>query len=333
MEALAPHIKIAMTVRTLPIFAFLSLAAVLEAQSQSTINAPVAGYVFDKVSQGLRPIQGIPGASLLGAPLSFGYKISEAYVSPSLDSAFAVAADGGSHFFQIQNGSLSEVSIDGLANAGFSHIVAFSPSGKALAVYAGHAVQFLTGLSGTPKIAGSVDLTNVARPETIALSDDGAALLVAGGGTLRLFGSYADMGTIMNTAPRPAIAFAAGGHDAAIADTTAGIVLYRDLMGSGGSQVIAPPDQSGAPTSALAFSSDEKAIYLASASNQTVTRFDLVAGSSDRLPCSCSPTSLARMGNVFRLTELAKDPLWLLDQPEGDARVVFVPALVQTAAQ
>jgi hypothetical protein len=322
-----------MIARTLRTLAFVSLAAVLEAQSQSTINAPVAGYVFDKVTQGLRPIKGLPGASLLGAPMSFGYKVTEAYVSPHLDTAFAVAADGTSHFFQIQNGALNEVSINGLANAGFSHIVAFSPSGLALALYAGHTVQFLTSLSGTPKIAGSVDLTNVGIPETVALSDDATALLVAAGGTLRLFGSYADMGTLMNTAARPAVAFAAGDHDAAIADTSAGVVLFHDLMGSGASQVIAPPDQSGAPTSALAFSSDEKAIYLASTSNQTVTRFDLVAGSSNRLPCSCSPTSLARMGNVFRLTELTKDPLWLLDQPESDARVVFVPALVQSAAQ
>lgn len=322
-----------MIARTLRIFAFISLAAALEAQSQSTINAPVAGYVYDKSTQGLRPIQGVPGASLLGAPLSFGYKVTAAYVSPRLDTAFVVAADGSSHFFQIQNGSLSEISVNGLANAGFFHIVAFSPSGKALAVYAGNTVQVLTGLSGTPKIAGGLDLTNVGRPETIALSDDATALLVAAGGTLRLFGSYADLGTLMNTAARPAIAFAAGGHDAAIADTSAGVVLFHDLMGSGASQVIAPPDQSGAPTSALAFSSDEKAIYLASAPNQTVTRFDLAAGASDRLPCSCSPTSLTRMGNVFRLTELTKDPLWLLDQPESDPRVVFVPALVQTAGQ
>src|SRR5215469_1027608 len=322
---------ISLTLRTL---AFASLAAVLEAQSQSTINAPVAGYVFDKTSQGLRPILGLPGASLLGAPLVFGYKVTSASVSPRLDTAFAVGSDGASHFFQIQKGSLNEVTINGLADAGFSHIVAFSPSGKSMALYSGHTVQVLTGLSDTPKVAGSVDLTSIGRPETIALSDDAAALLIVAEGTLRLFGSYADMGSLMTTGRRPAIAFAEGGHDGAIADINAGVVLFHDLMGSGASQVIVPPDQSGTPTAAVAFTNDGKAIYLASSSNQTLTRVDLTAGSSNRIPCSCTPTELARMGNTFRLTELTKDPLWLLDQPESiDARVVFVPALVQSAGQ
>src|ERR1700761_7305485 len=106
---------ILMTVRALRTLAFASLAALLEAQTPSSINGPVAGYVFYRPSQALRPILGLPGASTFGSPVGFGYKVTSAFVSPTSDSAFAVASDGSAHFFQIQAGVLSEVTIDGLA--------------------------------------------------------------------------------------------------------------------------------------------------------------------------------------------------------------------------
>src|SRR5579885_3021164 len=126
-----------MTSRSFKLFAFASLAALLDAQSQGTINGPVAGYVFDTAAQGLRPILGLPGASRLGDPLSFGYQVAAAFVAPRLDAVLAVAPDGGSHFFTIQNGALSEIAVNGLAAAASPYLVAFSPSGKSLALYTG----------------------------------------------------------------------------------------------------------------------------------------------------------------------------------------------------
>ncbi len=327
-----------MTSRSFKLFAFASLAALLDAQSQGTINGPVAGYVFDTAAQGLRHILGLPGASRLGDPLSFGYQVAAAFVAPRLDAVLAVAPDGGSHFFTIQNGALSEIAVNGLAAAASPYLVAFSPSGKSLALYTGKSMQILTGLPASPVVSGAADLTSLGAPSALALSDDGAALLVSVNNSIHLFGSSTDLGKLMDTSASPAFAFAIGSHDAAISDTGAGVVLYRDLTGSGASQSVAPPDPSGKPSSAVAFSADGGAIYLANASTQTITRLDLAAGASASLPCSCTPTALARMGNIFRLTELSSDPLWLLDRPDANtqsganARVVFVPALVESAA-
>jgi hypothetical protein len=39
------------------------------------------------------------------------------------------------------------------------------------------------------------------------------------------------------------------------------------------------------------------------------------------------------MGSAFRLTELASDPLWLLDAPESAPRIVFVPAFQSRTAK
>src|SRR5579875_417274 len=321
-----------MTTRFLKLLALASLAAVLEAQSQGSVNGPVAGYVFDRASQGLRPILGLPGASRLGDPLTFGYEVASAFVAPRLDSVLAVAPDGAPHFFGLQNGTLSEIAVNGIGGVASSSLVAFSPSGKSLAFYTGNSAQILTSLPGSPAVSANIDLTALGTPTALAISDDGAALLVSVNNSIHLFGSGADLGKLMDTGASPAFAFAAGGHDAAVSDTGAGLVLYHDLTGSGAPQNIAAPDSSGQPSSALAFSADGSAIYVAHASMRAITRFDLTSGSSSSLPCSCSPATLTRMGSVFRLTGLSSDPLWLLDQPESTARVVFVPALVQSAA-
>jgi hypothetical protein len=158
------------------------------------------------------------------------------------------------------------------------------------------------------------------------VSDDARALLVSFNNSIRFFASYADMGKLIDTAPGAVVAFAAGGHDAAVADAGAGVTLFRDLIGAGASEVIAPPDENNAPFSAVAFSADGKALYLASAAAQAVTQLDLAAGSRTRISCNCSPTVLARMGSVFRLTELTAALLWLVDAPESAPRIVFVPA-------
>jgi hypothetical protein len=321
-----------MIFRNFPIIALVSLAA-LQAQPQGSINGPVAGYVFDKTAQALRPVLGLPGASLLGSPMKWRYRVDQAFIAPKLDTAVGVTSEGAFRLFRMSNGMVAETSVAGLAQAGSPYSVAYSPSGTTLALYAGDRVQLVTGLPDAPVVGGSIDLTAAGVPSSLAVSDDSSTLLVALSNSIRLFESYADMGKLTDTAPGALVAFAAGGHDAAVADAGAGIVVFHDLAGAGASQVIAPPDESGAVSSALAFSADGKALFLASASAQAVTQLDLTAGSRTRIACSCSPTVLARMGNVFRLTELASDPLWLLDAPESTPRIVFVPAFESLTAK
>ena len=322
-----------MTSRIFPIVALASLAAVLEAQPQGTISGPVAGYVFDKAAHAMRPVLGLPGASLLGRPMNWRYRVDQAFIAPKLDSAVGVTAEGAFRLFRMRDGIVTEMAVGGLAPAGSPYSVAFSPSGSSAALYGGNRVQLVSGLPDAPVLGGSIDLTAAGLPSALALSDDARTLLVSVNNSIRFFESYADMGKLIDTAPGALVAFAAGGHDAAAADAGAGVVLFHDLAGAGTSQVIAAPDQNGAAFSALAFSADGKTLFLASAAAQGVTQLDLAAGSRNRIPCGCSPTVLARMGRVFRLTELTADPLWLLDAPESTPRVVFVPAYESLTAK
>src|SRR5438128_5391554 len=100
---------------------------------QAGITGPSSGFVFDNSAHGLRPIRGIPGASVIGAPIEFGFDIASASVSPSLDSALVVSANGGVHLFRIDNTTPVERLVDGLAvdKPPAPHHVVFSPSGMA----------------------------------------------------------------------------------------------------------------------------------------------------------------------------------------------------------
>jgi hypothetical protein len=316
-----------MTNRPFRYFGLIALSAGCLA-AQSAVQGPVAGYVFDGSARGLRPILGLPGASLFGSPVSLGFDVSSAYVAPRQDTAFVVASDGSFHFFRLDAGTATEHAVDNLPGA--PDRLVFSPTGTAAAIFKGGSIAVLKGLPDAPAVAGGVDLPAGAAFDTLAVSDDGSALLVSASNAVRLYGSFADMGKLMDTAGSALLAFAAGGHDAAMVDPAgAGVVLFHDLTGANASQALAPSDNTISASSALAFSADGNSLLLASSTGQTITAFDLSAGGRNSIACNCAPNALTRMGNLFRLNDLGGDPVWLLDTRSSNPQILFVPALSQ----
>jgi hypothetical protein len=315
-----------MSARIFCIFSLIGLP-VLVCGQQSQITGPVSGYVFDKSAHGLRPVQGLPGASLLGDPIDFGLQVASVSVAPRLDAAFVTAADGTLHLFRIQSGAPADLNLNGLANS--PERVSFSPSGTAAALYGRGSVQIVSGLPDSATIAAS--LTLPAAPDSLALSDDGTALMAASGNTVELFTGAADQGALTTTAGPALIAFAPSGHDAAVVDRTgAGVVLFHNLGLAVSSQNLAPIDDTIQSAAALAFSVDGQQLLVAGGSS--VTTFNLAAGARGAIPCGCTPSTLARMGDLFRLNELSQEPLWLLDARPETAGVTFVPAAANSEA-
>jgi hypothetical protein len=303
-----------------------SLAAVAIQAQQGSVKGPVSGYVFDSSAQGLRPILGVPGASLFGAPLNFGFAVSSAYAAPRQDAALVVAADGSLHVFSLNAGTATEESVSNLVSS--PQRVVFSPAGTSAAIYAGGSIEVVTGLPNNATVSGGVDLPSGTVPDGLAISDDGAVVLVSAGKAVLLYGGSNALGKLMDTAGPAMLAFAPGGHDAALDDPAgAGVVLFHDLTGASSSQVLAAPDAIISASSALAFTADGKSLLLASSKGQSVTTIDIAAGSRNAIACTCSPSTLARMGNLFRLTELGREPVWVLDPLSSVPRIVFVPAL------
>jgi hypothetical protein len=305
----------------------LALAGFAQAQ-QGSVAGPVAGFVFDRGAQALRPLPGIAGASTVGGAISSGYQLSAAYVAPRLDSVFGVAADGSTHYFTLSSATLTEVSIEGLLAQ--PERVAFSPSGTAAVLYSSGEAQMVTGLPGSPSLAGSLSLRQAARtihPTSLAISDDGAYLLFAVGGAIQLASQSGGVRAVMSAGAGASVAFAPGGHNAAIAARGTGVMTISDVPGSAVQQTLAADDGSFEIVAGLGFSQDGTRVFVATAAAQPVIVLDL-SGNRTGVACACSPTELTPMGNLFRLTELGAGPLWLADAGSSGPRTVFVPALV-----
>jgi hypothetical protein len=321
-----------------PICGMVLAASALPAQ-QGRLSGPVAGFVFDSAARVMRPIQGVPGASLLGDPLSFGIDIAAAYIAPRQDSAIVVGADQSLHLFLLNGGAPTEVSLGGVT--GTPERVVFSPSGTAVALISSGSARVLTGLPGAPTLTGSVKVEgntaagtagphsrNITAP-SLALSDDGTYVMTIAQGTARLLSVHGENRMLLPAQVTAQVAFAAGGHDAAVVDSITGLTLIRDASGAAGAQLLAAPDEGLAGPVGVAFSQDKRTLYVASATAQSVAAFNLASDSRTAIGCACTPTTLAPMGNLFRLTELTTGPLWVLDGTAATPRTVFVPARVE----
>jgi hypothetical protein len=319
---------------------------------QGSIAGPLSGFAFDNSARVLRPIRGIPGASLIGDPIQFGFDLASASVSPGLDSALVFSAvsagspNGAMHLFRINNGTPVERTVDGLAVA---QRFVFSPSGTAAALYANGSLQVLKGLPDAPVIAATIPLgtdrtaqfstaalsnqggrTRRLIDAPLAISDDGGYLLVVSGGAIRVIGIAGDNRKLMDAAAGAWAAFAPGNHDAAVLDAAAGLSLFTDVAGASVQRVLAGPDSRLASPVGLAFSPDGQKLFVASAGARAVAAFDVASGDStsarSMIACDCTPTGLVRMGGLFRLNEIGSQPLWLLDARTIEPRMIFVPA-------
>lgn len=313
-----------MAIRTLVSYAIF--ASALAAQTGS-VAGPVSGYAFDSRSQSLRAIRGIPGAALIGDPVTFDNSVSAAWVSPGLDAALVVYSDQTAHLFRLDNGKATERTVEGLVAP---ERAVFSPSGTAMALVTPGSVRIYRGLPDTPQVAGTVELPadRVAavmpggkkrRPGggPVAVSDDSQWLLYGNGDEVDLISVSGNSRKLTDAAANALPVFAPGGHDAAVLDANA-VVFIQDVAG-------AATIRKSAGIRAVkdaAFSADGKRLFAAAG---MVTAIDVASGEQAQINCDCRVSSLSRMGSAFRLNELGNGPLWVLDA-SSDPRVVFVPA-------
>ena len=305
------------------IFVSICIAASSLYGQAGKLGAPALGFAFDQSAHSLRRIQGIPGASLVGAPVDFGIAVSAAYVAPRLDSAFVLADDGRTHLFGLTADAPAERTID---LPGSLQRVVYSPSGSAAALYSAGSLQVIKGLPDSPAVAANLRMRinprqGKALPETLAVSDDGAYVLYSTGGPVEMIGVAGDSRQVMASSAGSLAAFAPGGHDAAIVDGEK-LILFQNIAGAATERRFAGI----ATPSAVAFSADSQKLFVASATGRAVTSIQVATGDRAALACDCAPASLIPMGSVIRLTELGNEPLWLLDTASD--RVVFVPAPV-----
>jgi hypothetical protein len=317
--------------------AFIPLAY---AQSNA-FSGYTLGFVYDTRISALRPLSGIPGAAVLGAPLDTGTggPIRNAYVAPRQNYAVALT-DSGAVVVPFVSGTdpavMTPLGIDSSA----AGIVAFSPNGAAAALYSANEalIRIVTGLPGAPVLARSVPVGAVSGAiRLLALSNDGAVLIAvthdnsADSTSPDAVIMVANDGTPQNLTSSThvsALQFAGDAHNLLLTDDSDDTLsIIQGLPDAGAYSVIADADSGISGPVALNTSSNGNIVV---ANGRTANILVLDSGGSQlgTYPCLVTPTGLSRLnGNaVFLLNVISNDdPLWLFDGDSATPRVMFIP--------
>ncbi|HEY2384048.1 MAG TPA: hypothetical protein VGK48_22970 [Terriglobia bacterium] len=320
--------------RFLPILICLGLAVGnVEVRAQtSSINGPLVGFLPDEAGASIFPIAGIPGASVLAAPIQLNSAIHGAVIAPKQDYALAVSNSDASVVL-VNLANLSVVAVDGAQAA--PALLAISPGGKAAGIYNGgsRTVQVIQGLPSAPAVTASLDASQVAgQPTAISISDDGAVVLMKtvtddGGSGLWVIPSSGTVSRLPIAQPAAA-AFFVNKEDAIVSDDATQSAFIVMDAGRAATQVPLVSAVDGMTGfSSIAASDDGGKVFLQDGSSGNVAIVDVQTRTWKVVACGCQAKGLMRLnGNsIFRFANASTQPVMVLDASGVEPRIVVVP--------
>lgn len=291
------------------------------------IRNPVTGYVFDQARGAIRPINGLPGAAVVGPALESPVEFSQVVFAAGHRRALGTGTDGRSYLLTFDGNQMEARGIDGPA----VEMAAFDRAGNRAVVSAGGALRLLESdgrLGETLNVAGAG-----AAVTAMAIDNGGKTIALASmAGESVSIHSYelgADQAQLVTSAASvESLAFSAAGQ-LAIADRVSNRVLVA-VRGSNGWQVeVAASANDGlvSPTAAQ-FDESGSLVMLSGGTGEVVIR---TAAGLDRLKLDAAAARLeplAAAHSMHLVPARGVTPgaaLHLLDM-ERSARLVFVPA-------
>ncbi len=178
---------------------------------RTTVQGPVAGYVFDQQARGVRPMLGVPGAAYLGSAVAAG--LDAAGIAP--DGSRALAVREGRLFLVLLKEEGAAAPVENAITG--ADRFAWSPDGSVAAVYASASRQaqiLRGGAAGEP-----VDLSGLGELAALAVTRSGKLIAGVAGEN---GGVYLD-GMLLARAAKPA-AITISGQDLYFADSESGQV-------------------------------------------------------------------------------------------------------------
>jgi WD40 repeat protein len=300
-------------------------------QAQSIVNGPTLGFAVDNRGTSIRPILGIPGASLLGDRLALDMSVRNITISPNHDFAIGVRTeDSQVVFIDLRSSTASVGEISGVHSSG--NLIDVSPAGKAIAVYdyRSKMVQVIGNLPDAPALVSELDATTVSgRVTQVAISDDATLALVRAvdGDDAVLWAFDSSGGAWQLPVDRPLnAAFVRNSADVIVTDDQS-TVLIRDVARTATrSSIVSPEDGIGSFSVAVA-SDDGRRVFLADIKSGNVAVVDLETRQHTVASCGCEATAFYRLkGNsVFGLNEASSEPIMVLDASGGEPRILVIP--------
>ena len=302
-----------------------------EGSSVQAMQAPLLGFVYGAERSELRPILGIPGASLFGGPISLPAGVTGVYFAPHQNYALLAHRVVGSIDLITFQGA-EEASVTAICGAiSQPDLITFSPSGSAAVLYSRRAgqIQVITGLPSAPQVARIIATGELPDAlQLLAIADDGVTLLegtsrnaiylLPAAGSPQLLYSAADLGGMV-FAPRTA--------DVVVFDRGAGTLFLLQEVSSASSYLALAEGMTGVSGNAFLQVNGESAV-LAGTNTSTVWQIDLesLEVQSTRLPVTAHTLQPLETPGKFLLFYKPDQPAWILDTSGESGTVSFVPA-------
>jgi hypothetical protein len=304
------------------------------------IGGPVLGFIPDAGGTGIRPVLGIPGASVQAKRLTLDAEIRGAIISPNQDYAIASrAADAQTVVIDVAVDPPVVTPVAG-AHPG-AELITVSPTGSAAAEYdrASRTIQVIAGLPHSAAVVTEFDTSLIrGRATGLAVSDDGtiALIKVVDGGDVGLWAVGSPTGPWRISVDRPSAAnFFPNRHDAVVTDhATHSAFLMMDIDKAATLVPLLYGTDGVETFSSVSTAEDGQRVFLADARSGVITTLDLKTGTATQVSCQCRPTGLHRLSgkSIFRLTEPG-EPIMVLDASSNDPRIGIIPSAVPEAAQ
>jgi DNA-binding beta-propeller fold protein YncE len=294
------------------------------------------GYVLDATTRVIRPVNGIPGSSVLGQPLALPFPVAAAAFSPRGDFALIISAsdDHTAHVLRNPGGAPNMDSIDdGISGADRVFLNADASAGVLLASDA-RQLQLLRGLPAVPTVGPLIDLSSISGTITaLAIDSTGSNILIAVSadhGALYLANTGLQIPRLIASFGSPtALALLHGDQDVIVADAAINeITLLRNFAGTPQAFRLAGERDGISGPVGLRISSDSRKLYIANGPSRTLDIWNFEAQLIEAsYPLDAEPTRLTPFqgSSTFVLNDVGDHPLLLLDAAI-DLAVYFVPA-------
>jgi hypothetical protein len=321
-------------------FSSQSPSGTTQAQSQPA-SGPKLGYVWDSASQSLRPLQGVPGASIVGPPTisapAPGY-ISMASSAVSGKALF-LDASGGIYQSALTGGSIAKIgSLPGATSLALSNSGSYAlVTGKVTSGVSVAAV--ISGLPATPSIQ-NLNISSLPSIAGGAASDTGTVVLAAGSGeggvSLLAFigqGARTQVGTVQAFG---GLQFVPNSDELVVADGTSGALTAISHVNTNPSLAIL--SAAGGITAPVALDITPNGRWVVAANHSgDVLLLDLTGvAAATKVHCSCAPSQVLALtgspaGSSVRLVTTGGGPLWIVDAGAPAPKAQFVPAIPTTS--
>jgi len=312
----------------------LGACALIALADDARVSGPVPGFVFDRSTQSIRPIYGVPGASYLGPSVADGFDA----VSISPLGISALATQSGKLYFirNLDGGQPDSTPLDS-AISGASQF-AWGPDGMSAAVYCAGSgqAQVLRNLDGrdsskAPAIEDAIDLSPLA---VSALAFDGKRLLIGAtssdsGGVYLADGKSAPQ--FLASAANPvALSFDLAKGDLYVADKANNqIWMIRCYAGDATPMLFADQRAGISSPVGIRVSSDGRRLLVANSGSRGIDALDLSTRATlAHIDLDFAPVRMEALGSgSLSLVNFGgpDGPLYMLDGG-GDLAVYFVPA-------